>query len=112
MAYKNKADYYTKQAQHEGSFSPRSFMMQTLSDKYSPESLESSFACEAAEKLLATAAKKHDMKSGINKPIEEYISTARTAIVDFCNNHATNQEEHTGSRFEQPVLDRLSRSYG
>ena len=50
----------------------------------------------------------------IEEAIDELNPTdhERTAIVDFCNNHATNQEEHIGSRFEQPVLDRLSRSYG
>lgn len=102
MAYYTKEQRHEKELNHDGSFSLENKLQAYLRDKYSPESLESSYACEAAEKLLANVARDYDAASGkqedMNKPYEQI---ARQAIVKYLNNwkNKTPGEDDRGKRF-------------
>lgn len=86
MAYATAEQRKQKAAAHEGSFSIQNYLQNYLRNEYTYESLQSSYACEAAEKRLAQLAKKYDLQVGIKKDPVYYQQLAQGAITHFLNN--------------------------
>ena len=98
MAYATAEQRKQKAADHEGSFSVENYLQNCLRNEYSYESLQSSMACEAAEKRLAQQAKTYDLKVGIKNDPAYYQQLAQDAIVHFLNNkeEGNQQGSHEG----------------
>lgn len=86
MAYATAEKRHQKQAAHEGSFSTEQKLMSYLRDKYSPESLESSYACEACENILAKVARDYDAEINEKHDDEYYKTLARGTITRYLKN--------------------------
>lgn len=101
MAYATAEQRHQKQAAHEGSFNTEQKLMSYLRDKYSPDALESSFACEACEKQLAKIAM--DYAAEINEKHDDayYTQLARKVLTRYLNNweDKTPGEDNRGKRF-------------
>lgn len=100
MAYATAEQRHAKQAAHEGSFSTEQKLMSYLRDKYSPDSLDSSYAAEAAEKLLANVARDYDAEINVHNDDKYYILLARKCITQYLNNwkDKTPGEDDRGHR--------------
>ena len=86
MAYATAEERHQKQAAHEGSFNTEQKLMSYLRDKYSPEALESSYACEACENILAKVARDYDAEINEKHDDEYYKTLARGTITRYLKN--------------------------
>jgi hypothetical protein len=97
MAYATKQIDHEKRKNQEGSYSLYNYLYHYLLDNYEPETLESSYACEATENLLTKEGIAYARKAGNNTDESFVRSQARQAITNFVNNKGAHGD--TGTNF-------------
>lgn len=85
--YANKQIDHEKRKNQEGSYSVYNYMYRYLMDNYEPKNFESSYACEATERLLIKYGKAYCKKGGNKISDEELKQHARDAVTNFIHNN-------------------------
>ena len=86
MAYANKIEDHQKRRDQEGSYSLYNHLYNYLLNNYEPENLESSIACESAERDLISVGREYQLNGKGKYNDDEIKHNARQAISNFVNN--------------------------